>query len=229
MRKYTGRPCPFTTTNKTGKNYSSNSFIFVVAKYSFLNMKSNKTTVVVFVLLVIAAALYRVWDNRPLGFAPQIAMALFAGSVIKDKRFSFLVPLFSMIVSDVLYQILYTQGLTPIRGFYDGQWVNYILFTSITVIGFFIKKNNVGSIIVGSLAGAAFFYLTSNFFDWLGGGLDLNNQPYPKTFDGLMRCFTAGLPFFRGSVFATLLFNGIFFGCYYLYSRYFLKVRPQVA
>lgn len=80
-------------------------------------MKNNKTTILVFVLLVVAAALYRVWDGRPLGFAPQIAMALFAGSVIKDKRFSFLVPLFSMLVSDVLYQVLYMQGLTEIKGF----------------------------------------------------------------------------------------------------------------
>lgn len=191
-------------------------------------MKNNKTTTLVFVLLIIAAALYRVWESRPLGFAPQIAMALFAGSVIKDKRFSFLVPLFSMLVSDVLYQVLYSQGLTQIRGFYEGQWVNYILFTSVTVIGFFIRPRNVGSIIVGSLAGAIFFYLTSNFFDWVGGGLDINNQPYPKTFTGLVNCFAAGLPFLRGSVWATLLFNGVFFGSYYLYGRY-AKVHPQAV
>jgi len=191
-------------------------------------MKNKNTTILVFVLLVIAAALYRVWDNRPLGFAPQIAMALFAGSVIKDKRFSFLVPLFSMFVSDVLYQVLYTQGLTEIKGFYEGQWMNYILFTAITVIGFLLKKNNVSSIILGSLAGVVFFYITSNFLDWIGGGLDINNQPYPKTFNGLINCFAAGLPFLRGSIFATLLFNGIFFGCYYLYSRYIIKSPAEV-
>src|SRR6266536_4519498 len=102
-------------------------------------MGNKKTTILVFVLLVIASALYRVWDNRPMGFAPQIAMALFAGSVIKDKRFSFLVPLFSMFISDLLYQMLYQQGLTPIKGFYEGQWLNYLCFTLITVIGFFIR------------------------------------------------------------------------------------------
>ncbi len=190
-------------------------------------MRNKKTTILVFVLLIVTAALYRVWDNRPWGFAPQIAMALFAGSVIKDKRFSFLVPLFSMLISDLLYQFLYTQGLTEIKGFYDGQLTNYILFTAITVIGFFIKKNNIGSIILGSLAGAGFFFITSNFFNWLGGGLDINNQPYPKTFDGLIKCFAAALPFFRGSVWATLFFNGIFFGCYYLYNRYIVKVHTQ--
>jgi len=188
-------------------------------------MKNKKTTILVFVLLIVAAALYRVWDNRPWGFAPQIAMALFAGSVIKDKRFSFLVPLFSMLISDVLYQFLYLRGLTELSGFYHGQWVNYILFTAITVIGFFINKNKIGSIIVGSLAGVFFFYITSNFLDWIGGGLDINNQPYPKTFDGLMSCYAAGLPFLKGSLWATLLFNGVFFGCYHLYNRY--SVEPK--
>jgi hypothetical protein len=191
-------------------------------------MKNKRTTILVFVLLIVAAALYRVWDNRPWGFAPQIAMALFAGSVIKDKRFSFLVPLFSMLVSDVLYQFLYSRGLTEIKGFYQGQWVNYILFTVITVIGFLIKKNNIGSIILGSLAGVVFFYLTSNFLDWIGGGLDINNQPYPKTFDGLIKCYAAGLPFLRGSAWATLLFNGIFFGIYYLYNRYPIRSTEEL-
>ncbi len=186
-------------------------------------MTNKKTTILVFILLIVAAALYRVWDNRPLGFAPQIAMALFAGSVIKDKKFSFLVPLFSMLISDLLYQFLYTQGLTDIKGFYEGQLTNYILFTAITVIGFFIKKNKIGSIIIGSLAGVIFYFMLSNFLVWIGGGLDINNQPYPKTVNGLINCFTQGLPFLRGSVLATLIFNGIFFRCYWLYNRYIVK------
>src|SRR4030095_14691449 len=122
-------------------------------------MKNKGTTILVFALLIIACSLYRVWDNRPWGFAPHCAMALFAGSVIKDKRFSFLVPLLSMLISDILYQFLYSSGLTEIKGFYHGQWVNYILFTAITGIGFFINKNKIGSIILGSLAGTFFFYI----------------------------------------------------------------------
>ena len=190
-------------------------------------MRNRKTTILVFVLLIIAGAFYRVWENRPFGFAPQIAMALFAGSVIKDKKFSFLVPLLSMLISDILYQVLHQQGLTDLTGFYKGQWLNYLLFTAITLIGFLIKKNNIRHIILGSLAGVLFFYLTSNFFDWLGGGLDINNLPYPKTFDGLMQCYIAGIPFLRGSLWATLFFNAIFFGSYYLYRRFVGKLQHQ--
>ncbi|HYC41336.1 MAG TPA: DUF6580 family putative transport protein [Chitinophagaceae bacterium] len=189
-------------------------------------MRTNRTTIIVFALLIIASALYRVWDNRPLGFAPQIAMALFAGSVIANKRFAFLVPLLSMLVSDALYQVLYMQGLTDIRGFYQGQWVNYVLFSFVTVIGFFIKRNKFTSILAGSLAGVLFYFVASNFANWIGGGLDINNQPYPKTWEGLMACYVAALPFLKGSLWATLAFNAIFFGGHYLYERTW---KPQPA
>src|SRR5512146_2162198 len=117
-------------------------------------MKLNKSNLLILLLLIVVAALYRVWDGRPMGFAPQIAMALFAGSVAKDKRFSFLFPILSLFVSDLLYQLLYAQGLSTIKGFYSGQWENYLLIASITVIGFFINKKKIGQVLIGSLAGA---------------------------------------------------------------------------
>src|SRR3989442_13870012 len=96
--------------------------------------------------------------GRPLGLAPQIAMALFGGSVIADKKMSFLLPLLSMFVSDVIYEILYQNNLSSLAGFYSGQWMNYILFGAITVIGFFIKRENILNIIGGSLVGATFYF-----------------------------------------------------------------------
>lgn len=186
-------------------------------------MKQNKTNLIIFILLVVIGALYRVWDNRPLGFAPQIAMALFAGSVIKDKRIAFLFPLLSMLVSDALYQLLYSQGLTTISGFYEGQWVNYILFAAITIIGFKINSGKLSHIFLGSVAGVLFFFILSNFLVWIGGGLDLNNQPYPKSFDGLMTCFAAGIPFLKGSLIATFVFNALLFGGFNLFGRLTFK------
>jgi hypothetical protein len=126
-------------------------------------MKLNKSNLLVLFILILACALYRVWDSRPMGFAPQIAMALFAGSISKDKRFAFLFPVLSLFISDLLYQFLYSQGLSTIKGFYHGQWENYLLIASITVIGFFINKNKIGQIFMGSLAGAVYFFLISTF------------------------------------------------------------------
>jgi len=192
-------------------------------------MKLNKSNLLVLFILILACALYRVWDSRPMGFAPQIAMALFAGSVSKDKRFAFLFPVLSLFISDLLYQILYSQGLSTIKGFYSGQWQNYLLIASITIIGFFINKNKIGQIFVGSLAGAVYFFLISNFMVWVGGGWDINNQPYPRSFSGLMLCYTEALPFFKWSVLSTLLFNGIFFGSFYLLGKSVLKKEMQTA
>ena len=192
-------------------------------------MKLIKSNLLILFILILACALYRVWDSRPMGFAPQIAMALFAGSVSKDKRFAFLFPVLSLFISDLLYQFLYSQGLSTIKGFYSGQWQNYLLIASITIIGFFINKNKIGQIFVGSLAGAVYFFLISNFMVWVGGGWDINNQPYPRSFSGLMLCYTEAMPFFKWSVLSTLLFNGIFFGSFYLLGKSVLKKEMQAA
>ena len=192
-------------------------------------MKLNRSNLLVLFILILACALYRVWDSRPMGFAPQIAMALFAGSISKDKRFAFLFPILSLLISDLVYQILYIQGLSTIKGFYSGQWQNYLLIASITIIGFFINKNKIGQIFIGSLAGAAYFFLISNFMVWIGGGWDINNQPYPRSFSGLMLCYTEALPFFKWSLLSTLVFNGIFFGSFYLLGKSVLKKEIQAV
>lgn len=188
-----------------------------------------KRNLLILVVLIIAAALYRIWDTRPMGFAPQIAMALFAGAVSKDKRFAFLFPIVSLFISDLLYQVLYLQGLSTIKGFYSGQIANYLLIASITIIGFFVNKNKISHIFLGSLAGAVYFFVVSNFMVWIGGGLDINNLPYPKSVSGLLLCYTEALPFFKWSLLSTLLFNGVFFGSYYFIGKSLFRKELQAA
>ena len=106
-------------------------------------MKIDKSLIAAFVLLVIIASLYRIIPGRPFGFAPQIAMALFSGSIVKDKKYAFLLPILSMLLSDVLYEVLFQLNVSPIAGFYEGQAMNYILFAAVTVIGFAIRKDKV--------------------------------------------------------------------------------------
>ena len=184
-------------------------------------MKKDKSIVVSFILLVLMASLYRILPGRPLGFAPQIAMALFAGSIVKDKKYAFLLPLFSMLVSDILYEVLFQFKVSTVPGFYSGQLINYVLFVGLTVVGFAIKKTNPVQIFAGSIAGATIYYLLSNFAVWIGEGLDITNQPYPKTMAGLLHCYAEAIPFYRGSLYATLIFSVILFGGYYLINRYF--------
>ena len=183
-------------------------------------MKIEKSIVLSFVLLVIIAALYRVLPGRPLGFAPQIAMALFSGSIVKNRKYAFLLPLFSMLVSDIIFEILFQYNFYAIPGFYSGQWINYLIFGSITFIGFAIKHYKISSIIAGAVAGVVYYFLLSNTAVWIGGGFDINNQPYPKSLDGWMICLSAGLPFLKGSLYATFIFSAVLFGGYYLMTKY---------
>jgi hypothetical protein len=184
-------------------------------------MKLNKSLIASFIVLIVAGAMYRVMPNRPLGFAPQYAIALFCGAVIKDKKMAFLFPLVSMLISDVLYAVLYANGLTTIKGIYEGQWLNYLFFAGITAIGFFVNNNKISSIAGGSVAAVVAFFLLSNGAVWLGGGLDINNIPYPKTMTGLSACYAAGLPALLNSLLATVLFSTVFFGAYQLFTKTF--------
>lgn len=182
-------------------------------------MKIDKSIVVSFILLVVIASLYRIMPGRPYGFAPQIAMALFSGSIVKNKKYAFLLPLCSMLLSDVLYEVLFQLKISAIPGFYGGQWINYLFFVAVTFIGFAVNQNKWISILGGSLAGVLFYFLASNFAVWMGGGLALNNLPYPKTIDGLITCLAAGIPFMKNSFFATLFFSAVLFGSYYLLNK----------
>ena len=95
-------------------------------------MKLNRQIILALVIMVAMSALYRIMPSRPMGFAPQIAIALFSGSLFASKKsYSFLLPIVSMLISDILYQVLYNFGYTAIQGFYSGQIENYILIDNL--------------------------------------------------------------------------------------------------
>jgi hypothetical protein len=191
------------------------SFIFAATNNT---MKSNKSLIWTMVALIVIAALYRIIPGRPWGFAPQIAMALFGGAVIKEKKWAFALPIFSMFLSDLLYQGLYNAGISGIYGFYDGQWLNYCLVALIVVIGFMVKKINVGNVLAAALAAPTVFFLLSNFITWSGlAGLRGLNRPF--TVQGLLMAYNDGLLFYKGSLGGTLFFSTLLFGGYYLLNK----------
>lgn len=198
-------------------------------------MKLNRSVLLAFALLILAASLYRAWPGRPFAFAPQMAMALFAGAIIKNRKLAFLLPIVSLLFSDLLYQALYMSGHSSIQGFYQGQWVNYLLIAGIVCFGFLLKKISVLRVAAFSMAGSVLFFLASNFTVWMGGG----GFSRPKTFDGLLLCYYDGLAFLRdyglvngfyGNLFiGDLFFCAALFGSYYLLNRYVLQPKNQLA
>ena len=188
-------------------------------------MKQNKSLLLTFVLLIVSAALYRLIPSRPAGFAPQMAMALFGGAIIKDKLWAILLPIASLVVSDVLFELLFNAGLTGTHGFYQGQWAIYLTFVLVTFLGFAMKKVNVKNVALFSITGSVIFFLLTNYITWKTG----YGFARPQTWSGLMQCYvdalafyrTAGLipGFFANFVLGDLVWSAVLFGGHYLLTR----------
>jgi hypothetical protein len=136
------------------------------------------------------------------GFSPLMAVALFSGMMVKDKTQSFILPLIALFISDALIEVLYRSGLFVFQGFYKHQIFNYALLLITTLIGFAIQAKKSIAVISSAIIAPTVFFLLSNFFVWNS----TTQITYPKTWNGLLLCYEAGLPFYRNSLLATVLF-----------------------
>ena len=182
-------------------------------------MKLNKSVFLAFGLLIVIGSVLRV-----AGYAPQIAMGIFGAAVISDRRLAFILPLVSMFLSDVLYEVLYQAGLMEYGGIYEGQLVNYLALAGITLLGFLARNLHWARIAAVTVTAPFVYFLVSNFTVWAGGG----GLQRPKTFDGLMMCLNDGWPFFKTSLAYTIVFSAILFGTYFLVKKLATN-RKQLA
>ena len=198
-------------------------------------MKLNRSILIIFLLSLVAAALYRLIPDKPEGFAPQMAMALLGGALIKDKKWAFILPVLSLFISDVAFELMYNAGLTSKLGFYDGQWVIYLAFILITCFGFLMKRVNILNVAIFSIAGSVFFFLITNYITWeVGQGFGR-----PHTFAGLLQCYSDGILFYRqfglikgfdaNFILGDVIWAFIMFGLYFLLTKVFAERKPQLA
>jgi hypothetical protein len=186
---------------------------------------------IVVCLLIIAPAFLRLltfeWNVVPIG-----ALALFCGAQFRNRTLAFSIPLLSMFLGDVLLafhtrnsQLYLFHTLMPfvygcyllstamgigLRGYWDrldegigerqtdaqaglvrkysGFWTRVVPITSLTV------------------AGSILFFLVTNFGVWW------LFSTYPKSWNGLLSCYVAGIPYFRGTLGGDLIGSAILFG-----------------
>ena len=136
------------------------------------------------------------------GFSPVLAIALFSGYVFSKKEGLFVLPLLSLLLSDLFIQLLYQQGVFEYPGIYGGQWKNYLLLLSATLLGALIRGRSYQTLALGALSAPTFFFLLSNFMVWLSAAETI----YARSMGGLITCYTAGLPFYRNSLLGTFVF-----------------------
>lgn len=162
-------------------------------------------------LLVLAAAFLRLIPHPP-NFAPIVAMALFAGAYVPDKRWAMLLPLIAMVLSDA------------VLGFHSDMWVVYASLVAVAALGLLLKgRVRVTTVAAGTVGGSVIFFVLTNLAVWAGSGM------YPVTAEGLAACFIAAIPFFQNSLAGDLFYAAVLFGGYAALTRMAPATRVQAA
>lgn len=165
---------------------------------------------IVATVLIVGAVLSRLIPH-PMNVAPITALALFGG-VYFDKRIAPVLPLLALLVSDYFI------------GFYEGIEFTYLAFIISVFAGMWLKSRKTVPMTLGVTIGSSVvFFIVSNFGVWFSGLI------YPKTFNGLIECYTLALPFFRNSLFGDLLYVAVMFGVYELVLKYVPKAEATKA
>ena len=177
-------------------------------------MNSNKKYIIIGTALVLFAAILKV-ATFPFSINPIIAISLFSGVVIKDRKLAFLMPLMAMFVSDLMLEIF---NIAP--GFYGiGQIGNYASLLLVTVLGFSMKKISPLRVVGYSIMSTLLFFFLSNtncfFFD--------SFNTYGTGFQGWATCLAAGIPFVKNGLAVDLGFSVLLFGTYSLVNKFYFE------
>jgi hypothetical protein len=168
--------------------------------------------------LTLAVAMTRLLPH-PHNFTPVGAMALFGGACFARRWTAFAVPLAALVISDLalaatIYRFDQLLYMPPV----------YLSFTLIVCIGMLLRgRMRVTTVVAAAIGAAVLHALITDFAVWAFQGF------YPKTFAGLVACYTAGLPYFQNMLAANLVFCGVLFGSFAWAQRRFPTLQEQYA
>lgn len=188
---------------------------------------------VVLAAMILAAGMYRLFmasgTLSPLAnFTPLGAMALFGGCYYNDKWKAYPVPLLTLWLTDIILSrfIFFHEWVF----FYDGfVWV-YGSFALMVLIGGFIKKVSIKSVVFSAVSAALIHWIVSDFGVWLGGGTDVTTGlPFTRDFAGYLKCLSVAIPFMRNLLIGNLVFGALLFGSFELMQRRFPILQLQTS
>ncbi|MEY3386771.1 MAG: hypothetical protein RIR53_1582 [Bacteroidota bacterium] len=156
-------------------------------------------------LTIVGIAFTRLLPHWP-NFTPVLAVALCGGMLLNDRR-SIIVPLAAMLLSDAAMGMAFgaEYALHAAQPYVYGC----ILLTALLGRSLAHWASAKALFVGGSAAGIGFFLVTN-------GAVWMHGTMYPRTLEGLITCYAAGLAFYRDSgnfllngVVSTWLFGGI--------------------
>lgn len=171
-------------------------------------------------LLILFATFSRIIPHMP-NFSPLGAIGLFGAAHFAKKWQALLIPVTATWLSDLfINNVIYGAYYPEFTWFYQGFYWQYGSYLLITLAGFFIlKKVNFQRVITGAIISTAIFFLVSNFGVWVSGSM------YPQTLEGFISCYTAAVPFLKGTILGDLFYSGFLFGTFSLAQKQFPVLR----
>jgi hypothetical protein len=173
-------------------------------------MNNEKQNTLKFVLILILVAAFSRIIPHPHNFTPVGGIAVFGSYFLGRKIWAFLVPLFSMWLSDlfinnIVYPIQFPQyyeGFTLFGSF----WVYSSFLLMIPLSWKLLSTFSLPRLALTGFSTAGLFFLVTNFGSWL------NNPMYLQNFSGLLTSYAAGLPFFQNTLLGDICYLAILFG-----------------
>lgn len=149
-----------------------------------------------YLLAILGLLCYRVFPH-PYNLTPLLSSALFSGVFIHGRMNKMIIPIASMLITD------------SILGFYPSMIFTYLAVLVIIGLGCLLsKKKTFSNVLLGTFCSSFVFFLVSNFGVWLMGTM------YAHTLQGLLVCYSAGLPFFQNTMQSAFFFSALFYALY---------------
>ena len=160
--------------------------------------------------LILLGILTRLLPHPP-NFTAMSAIALFGASTIGSLGLSFFIVFIAMFLSDLVFgmhnsmpYVYFSFGLTVLMG----HWLNL----KTAVQGDKVKRT-IFTVPMCLTASSFLFFFIANFGVWMAGDL------YTKTWDGLLLCYIAAIPFLKYQILGDLFYGCLMFVCFVSRAR----------
>lgn len=170
---------------------------------------TKKTALILgFLALAIASRFIILAGPSWANFSPIASMALFAGYYFPKRSQGVLFTTLAIWLSNILLNnLIYSSYYNGFSWGFDA--IHLGLFALVSLLGHqFSAKTINGKTFIGmNLLTVMGFFLLSNLAVWIS-----SDVTYAKNFQGLMSCYTAGIPFLKNSLIGQFVFSILFFG-----------------
>ena len=173
-------------------------------------MKQNHTNILLAAGLILMITVARIINAEMhlYNFVPIVALGLFSGAVVKEKRYAFLFAILAQLCADVYFELF-----TDTKGFYGiSQIFTYVGLVAVTVLGVYMKQPKALKVFGFTIAASVVFFLISNLGHYVQGWNGYGASAFVKT-------YVDAIPFFKNSLVGDMAGSVLLFGAYYLLQQ----------